>query len=66
MENVHCGSCRRKLGEADFVGLIVIKCPRCGALNNIQRAARPQPERQRASEREQPSCKVQEPTFPSR
>lgn len=47
MQEIRCGQCARKLGQGNYVHL-VIKCPRCGALNHL-RAARPEPERQRAS-----------------
>ncbi|QSI34539.1 Com family DNA-binding transcriptional regulator [Variovorax sp. RKNM96] len=43
MEEIRCGACRRKLGMGVFSHL-VIKCPRCGAMNTL-RAARPTPER---------------------
>ncbi len=43
MESIHCG-CGRKLAEADIVGRLSNKCPRCGALNHIQRAMSPMPE----------------------
>lgn len=47
MEEIRCGACRKKLGEGIFAQLI-IKCPRCGALNHL-RAKSPEPERHRAS-----------------
>lgn len=47
MEEIRCGVCRKKLGEGIFAHL-VIKCPRCGALNHL-RAKSPEPERHRAS-----------------
>ncbi|WP_324622733.1 Com family DNA-binding transcriptional regulator [Delftia lacustris] len=34
MQEIRCGSCRRKLGEGIFSRL-VIKCPRCGAMNQL-------------------------------
>lgn len=43
MEEIRCGACRKKLGEGVFAQL-VIKCPRCGALNHL-RATSPEPER---------------------
>ncbi|WP_407636090.1 Com family DNA-binding transcriptional regulator [Paramagnetospirillum caucaseum] len=45
MESILCGTCRRKLAEADITGRLAIKCPRCGAVNQIQRATSPLPER---------------------
>lgn len=51
LEEIRCGNCNRKLAEADYRRL-VIKCPRCGALNAL-RAKSPQPERQRASLRKE-------------
>lgn len=47
MEEIRCGVCRKKLGEGIFAQLI-IKCPRCGALNHL-RAESPTPERPGAS-----------------
>ena len=44
---IRCGACRKKLGEGIYARLI-IKCPRCGALNSL-RATSPEPERHRAS-----------------
>ncbi|QNK71458.1 Com family DNA-binding transcriptional regulator [Variovorax sp. PAMC26660] len=44
MEEIRCGACRRKLGMGQFTCLL-IKCPRCGAMNTL-RAASPTPERQ--------------------
>ncbi|UCV00713.1 Com family DNA-binding transcriptional regulator [Acidovorax radicis] len=37
MNEIRCGSCRRKLGEGIFAQLS-IKCPRCGTLNQFQSA----------------------------
>ncbi|MPT03590.1 MAG: Com family DNA-binding transcriptional regulator [Delftia sp.] len=34
MQEIRCGSCRRKLGEGVFSRL-AIKCPRCGAFNQL-------------------------------
>ncbi|MDH2233052.1 Com family DNA-binding transcriptional regulator [Delftia tsuruhatensis] len=43
MEEIRCGSCRRKLGEGVFSRL-VIKCPRCGAFNQLSaESATPEP-----------------------
>ncbi|WP_081466410.1 Com family DNA-binding transcriptional regulator [Collimonas fungivorans] len=39
MSEIRCGSCSRKLGEGEYITL-VIKCPRCGTLNHL-RATRP-------------------------
>ncbi|MCL1962258.1 MAG: Com family DNA-binding transcriptional regulator [Desulfovibrionaceae bacterium] len=47
MQEIRCGQCFRKLGQGRYTHL-VIKCPRCGALNDL-RATRPELERQRAS-----------------
>ncbi|MBX9833631.1 MAG: Com family DNA-binding transcriptional regulator [Burkholderiaceae bacterium] len=38
MNEIRCGSCRRKLGEGVYVALS-IKCPRCGVLNQFQSAS---------------------------
>lgn len=43
MEEIRCGSCRRKLAEGIYTAL-TIKCPRCGAINSL-RAMSPSPER---------------------
>lgn len=43
MEEIRCGACTRKLGAGVFTHL-VIKCPRCGAMNTL-RATSPTPER---------------------
>ena len=43
METIRCGGCNRKLAEAEYIRLS-IKCPRCGAINQM-RAASPSPER---------------------
>ncbi|MDR2507619.1 MAG: Com family DNA-binding transcriptional regulator [Candidatus Accumulibacter sp.] len=46
METIRCGQCNKKLAEAEYRRL-AIKCPRCGALNQMKamepptRAARP-------------------------
>lgn len=50
-DELRCGACSRKLAEGQSPH-IRIKCPRCGAINHLvtqQRAARPEPERHRAS-----------------
>ena len=47
MQEIRCGQCFRKLGQGRYIHL-VIKCPRCKALNDL-RAAGPEPERQGAS-----------------
>ncbi|ART47568.1 MULTISPECIES: Com family DNA-binding transcriptional regulator [Acidovorax] len=47
MEEIRCGACRRKLGEGEYTRL-VIKCPRCGAINSL-RAESSIPERHGAS-----------------
>ncbi|MDR1423490.1 MAG: Com family DNA-binding transcriptional regulator [Azoarcus sp.] len=33
MLEIRCGSCNRKLAEAEYIRL-AIKCPRCGTLNH--------------------------------
>ncbi|MGE4528149.1 MAG: Com family DNA-binding transcriptional regulator [Rhodospirillaceae bacterium] len=54
MESIRC-ACGRKLAEGDFIGQVSIKCPRCRAINHIQRAARPiTPERPGATILEAP------------
>lgn len=34
MQEIRCGNCRRKLGEGEYSRLS-IKCPRCGAFNQL-------------------------------
>ncbi|WP_084187484.1 Com family DNA-binding transcriptional regulator [Andreprevotia chitinilytica] len=46
MNDIRCANCAKKLAEGHYAWL-VIKCPRCGALNTL-RAASPESERQRA------------------
>ncbi|RGE46962.1 Com family DNA-binding transcriptional regulator [Comamonas testosteroni] len=40
MQEIRCGSCRRKLGEGEYSRLS-IKCPRCGAFNQLSAASAP-------------------------
>ncbi|MFG0603490.1 Com family DNA-binding transcriptional regulator [Delftia sp. WSY_4] len=40
MQEIRCGSCRRKLGEGEYFRLC-IKCPRCGAFNQLSAASAP-------------------------
>ncbi|WEE79564.1 MULTISPECIES: Com family DNA-binding transcriptional regulator [Comamonas] len=47
MNEIRCGSCRRKLAEGEYIRL-TIKCPRCGAFNQLS-AQSAFPERPRAS-----------------
>ena len=47
MNEIRCGSCRRKLAEGEYIRL-AIKCPRCGAFNQLS-AQSAFPERLRAS-----------------
>ncbi|MGI0658080.1 Com family DNA-binding transcriptional regulator [Pseudomonas aeruginosa] len=47
MTEIRCAACSRKLGEGEFTRL-VIKCPRCRALNVLKAESLP-PERHRAS-----------------
>lgn len=35
MEVIRCDNCNKKLAEADYRRL-AIKCPRCGAMNNLK------------------------------
>lgn len=35
LPQIRCGACHRKLGEGQYLTL-VIKCPRCGALNHLK------------------------------
>lgn len=50
MQEIRCGSCNKKLGAGEYLHL-VIKCPRCGLINQL-RAMSPISERQeRRSER---------------
>ncbi|MDD2721614.1 MAG: Com family DNA-binding transcriptional regulator [Gallionella sp.] len=54
METVRCGSCNRKLAEAEFIRL-AIKCPRCGTLNQLM-AMSHTPARPGASNRKEMPC----------
>lgn len=47
MNEIRCGSCRRKLGEGEYT-VLSIKCPRCGAINQLSAPSAPS-ERHRAS-----------------
>lgn len=47
MTEIRCGNCRRKLAEGEYIRL-AIKCPRCGAFNQLS-AQSAFPERHRAS-----------------
>ena len=38
MQEIRCGSCRRKLAEGEYIRL-AIKCPRCGAFNQLSAAS---------------------------
>lgn len=40
MEEIRCGSCRRKLAEGEYTRLS-IKCPRCGAFNQLSAESAP-------------------------
>ncbi|WP_331428941.1 Com family DNA-binding transcriptional regulator [Delftia sp. ZNC0008] len=40
MEEIRCGSCRRKLAEGEYTRLS-IKCPRCGAFNQLSASSAP-------------------------
>ncbi|WP_082254766.1 Com family DNA-binding transcriptional regulator [uncultured Delftia sp.] len=40
MEEIRCGACRRKLAEGDYIRLC-IKCPRCGAFNQLSAMSAP-------------------------
>ncbi|MBW7903126.1 MAG: Com family DNA-binding transcriptional regulator [Rhodocyclaceae bacterium] len=35
MKEVRCSNCNRKLAEAEYIRLS-IKCPRCGAINELK------------------------------
>lgn len=41
MEVIRCSSCNKKLAEADYRQLS-IKCPRCGAINNLKAVEPPE------------------------
>ncbi|ELQ8315408.1 MULTISPECIES: Com family DNA-binding transcriptional regulator [Pseudomonadota] len=59
MREIRCAACSRKLGEGVFTRL-VIKCPRCRALNVLKAESLP-PERRRASSIERmPDGRLQE------
>ncbi|MFS4552603.1 Com family DNA-binding transcriptional regulator [Comamonas resistens] len=47
MTEIRCGSCRKKLAEGEYIRL-AIKCPRCGAFNQLS-AESAFPERHGAS-----------------
>ena len=47
MNEIRCGNCRRKLAEGEYIRL-AIKCPRCGAFNQLS-AQSAFPERHGAS-----------------
>ena len=40
MNEIRCGSCRRKLAEGEYIRL-AIKCPRCGAFNQLSAQSAP-------------------------
>lgn len=48
LPQIRCGACHRKLGEGQYLTL-VIKCPRCGAINHLKAD---EPRCQNASERQ--------------
>ncbi|UCU94032.1 Com family DNA-binding transcriptional regulator [Hydrogenophaga taeniospiralis] len=50
MNEIRCGSCRRKLGEGTYT-VLTIKCPRCGGMNHL-RAESPQPACHRAPDQQ--------------
>ena len=50
MQDIRCGNCRRKLAEGVYIQL-AIKCPRCGAFNQLSAKSAPQ-EHHRVSEAE--------------
>ncbi|UBQ43939.1 Com family DNA-binding transcriptional regulator [Comamonas thiooxydans] len=50
MNEIRCGNCRRKLAEGEYVRL-AIKCPRCGAFNQLSAQSAPK-EPQRGPEAE--------------
>ncbi|MFZ7336185.1 Com family DNA-binding transcriptional regulator [Comamonas jiangduensis] len=41
MQEIRCGNCRRKLAEGVYIQL-AIKCPRCGAFNQLSAESAPQ------------------------
>ncbi|HHV48636.1 MAG TPA: Com family DNA-binding transcriptional regulator [Rhodocyclaceae bacterium] len=43
MKEVRCKNCNRKLAEAEYIRLD-IKCPRCGAMNNLKACEPPDTE----------------------
>ena len=50
MQDIRCGQCRKKLGTGEYSRLS-IKCPRCGAMNELS-AMSTEPERLGASDKE--------------
>ncbi|WP_312566253.1 Com family DNA-binding transcriptional regulator [Comamonas sp.] len=40
MTEIRCGNCRRKLAEGEYIRL-TIKCPRCGAFNQLSAQSAP-------------------------
>lgn len=41
MNEIRCGNCRKKLAEGEYIRL-AIKCPRCGAFNQLSAQSAPQ------------------------
>lgn len=40
MNEIRCGNCRKKLAEGEYIRL-AIKCPRCGAFNQLSAQSAP-------------------------
>ncbi|WP_373691443.1 Com family DNA-binding transcriptional regulator [Azonexus sp.] len=63
MEIIRCGACNRKLAEAEYTRLS-IKCPRCGAINQVK-ATSHESERHGASSRKETPHGSNETAAPS-
>jgi len=37
MEQFRCNHCNKRLLDYDFKGKVVVKCPRCGKVNKLER-----------------------------
>ncbi|NLC24492.1 MAG: Com family DNA-binding transcriptional regulator [Oxalobacter sp.] len=62
METIRCGSCNKKLAEAEYTRL-AIKCPRCGTHNQMK-ARSLLPECRRASPGEENGPQQENPSYP--
>jgi phage FluMu protein Com len=51
MQDFRCGRCRRLLARGDVL-YVAIKCPRCGLMNQFQKASEPLTRAPRAPDQE--------------